>query len=147
MYLAIRNWNKYQHYQRRQPPWIKLYISLLDDDEIQALPVPTRLLWVDLLLLAARTANAIPDDREAIAKSLKLEPEACREGIDQLLKGRWIVGRKTTRRASKRASKNDPPETETEKDPPSPPAGGLALNAQTGCTHQRCRGQTRCQYE
>jgi len=31
--LRISNWEKFQHYQHRRPPWIKLYHDLLDDPE------------------------------------------------------------------------------------------------------------------
>ena len=31
MILRILNWEKFQHYKVRRPPWIKLHHSLLDD--------------------------------------------------------------------------------------------------------------------
>lgn len=38
MPACIKNWNKFQHYKNRRPPWIRLYRDLLDDPEFEALP-------------------------------------------------------------------------------------------------------------
>jgi hypothetical protein len=59
-YFRIRNWTTYQHYAKRNPPWIKLYTSLLDDYEFLSLPDATKLLAFFLLMLAAKTGNKMP---------------------------------------------------------------------------------------
>lgn len=120
-YLAVTKLSTYQHYKNRRPPWVKLYTTLLDvNHPLNKLPVPTRYLFDRMLLLAANYDNAIPNDSELIAKLLRMDPEQCREGIEQLLQGRWIVERRTKRRASKPASKDASEvlatETETEKE-------------------------------
>ena len=61
-YIEIINWKKYQHYKDRNPPWIKLYHSLLDDYEYGCLQNDSKLLLISLFLLAARTDNQIPND-------------------------------------------------------------------------------------
>jgi hypothetical protein len=108
-YIGVRNWVRFQHYNdERNIVWVKLYTSLLDDDDLHELPVETQLLWDRLLLLAARKRNAIRNDPEAILKATGLEtrisPEGCHEAIQALLKGRWLRETKTNRRASKPAS-------------------------------------------
>ena len=35
--MRIKNWKQFQHYTRRNPPWIRLYRTLLDDREWFAL--------------------------------------------------------------------------------------------------------------
>lgn len=127
-YLAITKFDKYQHYKNRRPPWVKLYTKMLDiNHPMNKLPVPTRYLFDRMLLLAANYDNAIPNDYELIARLLCMEPQECREGIDQLLQGRWISQRKTTRRASKAASNGDSdsfaPEAEAEKEKTRPSEG------------------------
>lgn len=118
-YLAITNWKRYQHYQGRRMIWLKFYVDLLEDEELLALPPLVQLLWDRLLLLAAQTSNAIPNDAEWIARRGRLPVEVCAEGVPQLLKGRWIQETKTRRRASKPASKPDSKglalDTESEK--------------------------------
>lgn len=103
-YLRVRNWERFQHYRDRRPPWVKFYVELLDDSEIRALPLPTRFLLCQLLLLAARHDNAIANDFEAIANDLRMKPEDVREGLAKLLTMRWLQETRTPRRASKPAS-------------------------------------------
>lgn len=114
-YLRVRNWHKFQHYTDRKPIWIKYYVELLDDKQMKRLPVTTRLLWDQLLLLAARHDNAILNDSEEIAKDSGIELEACREGLEVLLKGRWLSETETPRRASKAASSSARAEKEKRK--------------------------------
>ena len=37
MTIRIKNWEKFQHYRNRRPPWIRLYRDLLDDPDFEAL--------------------------------------------------------------------------------------------------------------
>jgi len=67
-YLKIRNWEKYQHYKDRNPPWIKLYHTLLDDYEYSCLQDDSKLLLFSLYLVASRCNNIIPMDIEWIKK-------------------------------------------------------------------------------
>lgn len=104
-YLRVANWNQYQHYRHRRPIWIKYYVDILHDPKLLELPIPTRLLWDQLLLMAAERANVIRNDPEMIANVTRIPLRDCAEGIEQLLKGRWIQETDSTRRASKPASK------------------------------------------
>ncbi|MHC4574378.1 MAG: hypothetical protein ACYS76_09650 [Planctomycetota bacterium] len=36
--MKIKNWEQFQHYKNRKPPWIRLYRDLLDDDDFADLP-------------------------------------------------------------------------------------------------------------
>jgi hypothetical protein len=108
-YLEVRNWERFQHYRDRKPIWIKFYVETLDDTELRRLPYATRLLWDQILLLAARFDNRIPNDPEEISYLTRIDLVSVQEGIAALLQGAWI--RET--RASKPASK---PLAETEQD-------------------------------
>lgn len=106
-YLRVCKFSELQHYaDRPDNPWIKYYVRLLDDEEMNALPVATRLLWDRLLLLAQRYANVIPNDSERLAGLTAIPVRDVHEGIQQLLEGRWLSHSKSPRRASKRASKD-----------------------------------------
>ena len=76
-YLSIKNWDKYQHYKDRNPPWIKLHHSLLDDYEFSCLQDASKLLLMILYMLASRTENKIPADPEWIRQKgmLKTKPD------------------------------------------------------------------------
>lgn len=61
-YLRIKNYEQYQHYKDRNPPWIKLYRSILNDYEFLQLSLPCRYAYVGCLILASETDNRIPRD-------------------------------------------------------------------------------------
>lgn len=104
-YLRVRNFSELQHYSDRPDnPWIKFYVRVLDDEELNALPIATRLLWTQLLLLAQRFANVIPSDPERLAGLTGIPTPNVREGVKQLVKGAWLTETDSPRRASKRAS-------------------------------------------
>ena len=71
-----------------------------------------------------------------------MPPDACREGLDDLLKGRWIKVKQTKRRASKRASKvaSDllAPDTETENRDKEPAVNGFG-NIESELEHSIAR--------
>lgn len=44
-WIIVRNWDRFQHYKNRQPPWIKNYTGLLQDpDYLQLTPAERALL-------------------------------------------------------------------------------------------------------
>ncbi len=131
-YLAVRNWQRFQHYRSRTPDWIKLHLELLHDEKLKALPIPTRLLFDQMLLLAGTFQNAVPNSPEVISTLTGIAPEACREGIDQLLQGRWLSEKQTRRSTSKPARTEKSREEEireetAEASPEEPKAPNLAL--------------------
>lgn len=79
-YIQIKNWEQFQHYKHRDPPWIKLYHSLLDDYEYGCLQDASKLLLMSLYMLASRTNNNIPADPDWIKQkgmllgNIDLEP-------------------------------------------------------------------------
>ena len=51
--IRVCNWRKFQHYAKRNPPWIKLHRQLLDDREWQELEDGPARLLVELWLLGS----------------------------------------------------------------------------------------------
>lgn len=60
-YISIRNWDKFQHYHDRRPPWIKLHQSLADDFAFHELPDHSKVQLVSLWILASKHENVMPD--------------------------------------------------------------------------------------
>ena len=54
-YLRVRNWERYQHYRDRNPPWIKLYRDLLTSRDWVAMNDASRVLVITSMLLASST--------------------------------------------------------------------------------------------
>jgi hypothetical protein len=57
-YVTIKNWRKYQHYKDRNPKWIKLYGSTLDDDAFEELDDLSKLHLLMLWMIASRKQGA-----------------------------------------------------------------------------------------
>jgi hypothetical protein len=101
-YLSVTNWAEYQHYRDRTPIWIKVHVETLHDEKLRTMPIPTRLLWDQMLLLAATFQNAVPNSPELIGELTAIPQEDCREGISILLKTRLLREKETRRSASKK---------------------------------------------
>lgn len=72
-FLSVKNFEKYQHYKHRNPPWIRLYGSLFQDPDFIRLPIKSRYLYVGLLPLCARYENRVPLDCNWIAHMLAMD--------------------------------------------------------------------------
>lgn len=59
-FLQVRNWDKYQHYKDRSPPWIKFYAELLDDLDFALMQDAIKWHVLGIWLLASRINNRIP---------------------------------------------------------------------------------------
>ena len=69
-YLRVPNWEDYQHYKDRSPPWIKLHNQLLEDFEFCVLPDASKAHLTAIWMLASRTNNKIPYDSGWIAQKI-----------------------------------------------------------------------------
>lgn len=61
-YLSFKKWDRFQHYKKRNPVWIKLYLDILDKPEFVRLDTYHKCALFTLLVLAGRTGNRIPLD-------------------------------------------------------------------------------------
>lgn len=69
-FFSVVNFDRFQHYRGRTPPWIKLYNNLLDDYAFARLPDAAKWHLVGIFLLASRYDNKIPADLDWLAKKL-----------------------------------------------------------------------------
>jgi hypothetical protein len=88
MTLAVKNWAEFQHYKNRNPPWIKLHKTLLDDPDYAALP-PEAAKYLPLVWLVASDSS---DGRlpaiNKLAFRLRITPDKCAVIIKTL--SAWI---------------------------------------------------------
>jgi hypothetical protein len=61
-HLKVKNWEKYQHYKNRNPPWIKLHVSTLNDRDFISLSLASKGLLMQLWILASENEGKIPYD-------------------------------------------------------------------------------------
>lgn len=59
-FFRVRNWEKFQHYSKRNPPWIRLHQSIMRSPEYQQLSDTCRSHLIGLFLLASQHDNKIP---------------------------------------------------------------------------------------
>jgi hypothetical protein len=74
--IAIRNWEKFQHYKDRDPPWIKFYRDILTAESWVLGTDSSRLVQVASMLLAARYQNATPLKFDLFRKVASLDISA-----------------------------------------------------------------------
>lgn len=58
-WIVIRNWNKFQHYRDRRPPWIKHYLELLADPNYLRLTLAQRGLLAGVWLMYAESRASV----------------------------------------------------------------------------------------
>ena len=95
-YLIPKNWDKYQHYKSRRPPWIKLYRDLLDDIKFHQLPDENKVVLIYLWLIASDDENGvIHNDSNALAFRLHRDSNLLALTINSLISGGWFIASNT----------------------------------------------------
>lgn len=69
-YLSVANWEQFQHYKDRTPPWIKLHREILDDYEFSCLQDASKAHLMLIWVLASQLENKIPNDPKWVKNKL-----------------------------------------------------------------------------
>jgi hypothetical protein len=69
-FVAVKNFERFQHYKDRNPPWIKLHSALLDDYDFGRLQDASKMHLMGIWVLASKCDNRVPADPEWIAKRI-----------------------------------------------------------------------------
>lgn len=121
-YLRVRNWERFQHYTNRRPPWIKYHVSILDDHTLLSLKPMTQLVYDRLLLRAALTDNNIEHDPDWLAQKFNLPARYIQDAIETLIDTGFLHVAGGKRSASKAiAKRKQKGVTETEAEPEAKP--------------------------
>ena len=120
--FSVKNFEKFQHYKDRNPPWIKLYNELLDDYEFGLLPDASKMHLIAIWLLASRSENKIPLDPTWVERRINATEKVdltllAERGfilLDQPLQGVEQVDSKPLAECLSRERERDRAETETE---------------------------------
>jgi hypothetical protein len=116
--FSVKNFDRFQHYKDRNPPWIKLYNELLDDYEFGRLQDASKMHLVAIWLLASRSDNKLPYDPEWIGKRINATEPV---NLDALAAAGFIISDQSLQSSEQDASAllakclpRDRGETETE---------------------------------
>jgi len=113
MAYRIKNWEKFQHYKTRRPPWIKLYRKILDDKDWYELKGESAKLLVMLWLLASENNGIIPSN-EHVAFRFRLPLPFLNKTISTL--SNWLEHDASTTLATHKQDDLLETEKETETD-------------------------------
>jgi len=69
-YLRVKNWEGFQHYKDRNPPWIKLHRALLDDYEFCSLNDESKAHLMLIWIQASQSDGRIPNDPKFLERKL-----------------------------------------------------------------------------
>ena len=96
MFLKPKNWEKFQHYRDRCPPWIKLHRDLLNDRAYMNLPLASKAIAPLLWLLASESKdgsfNAASDE---LAFRLRIASKDIESGLKPLIDNGFFVDAST----------------------------------------------------
>lgn len=116
MFLSVANWEKFQHYKDRNPPWIKLHRSLLTDYQFACLHDASKLHLMLLWIVASQQNGVIPDDPTYLKNLLNIDTKP---DLNELIEKGFLVRKQNASNAQAKRS----PETETETDKEKYPTG------------------------
>lgn len=90
--ISVRNWERFQHYKDRDPPWVKLYRDLLTSESWVLGTDLSRVVQVASTLLAPRYENQIPYRFELLKEviHLKCSEAAFKKAIDYLTETKFL---------------------------------------------------------
>ena len=86
-YFRVVNWKKFQHYSKRNPPWIKLYVSLLSSPDFYSLDDAQKWCIAAIWLLASKLNNKIPYDSRYVTSQTGVKSQI---DLDFYLSGGYI---------------------------------------------------------
>lgn len=85
MRYTVKNWQRFQHYSGRRPPWIKLYRDLLDDFEFMSLSLASKALAPLIWLLASESDDGSFDGEiDRLAFRLRIDSKTLATALKEL---------------------------------------------------------------
>ena len=120
MQLKPKNWDIFQHYKDRCPPWIKLHRDLLNNRDYICLPLASKALAPLLWLLASESKDGVFDaSTEELVFRLRMTESEVIDGVKPLIdKGFFVIasGVLAERKQVAIPEREREGETETEKE-------------------------------
>ena len=108
--MKIKNWNKFQHFKDRNPPWIKLYRDLLNDPDWHNLDGESAKTLVMIWLLASESKDGELPSNDKIAFRLRISESQLKQKLTKL--SGWLY--QDDINVISERYQDDAPETETE---------------------------------
>ena len=110
-HYRIKNWSKFQHYSKRNPPWIKLHVEILSSPDWVMLADASKLLAVVCMVIAAKENGVFPNNLDYIKRVAYLDR---RPNLTPLIDCGFIVETLAPASISKQKQATARPEKEKE---------------------------------
>ena len=120
LWITVPNWDRFQHYKDRDPPWIKLYTELNSRDEWLDLSDAEKGLLVTIWIEYARSKCRLRSARVP----LKVGQRSRRRQYERLVQAGWIEVSASTRAHARREERRE--------ETPKPPLGLRLLCPECG---------------
>jgi len=92
MKISIRNWDRFQHYQNRRPPWIKIHRELLDNRQWSECSPDASKLLVEMWLIASEDEHGVINkDIVDLAFRLRRDRAEMETALQELVAQRFIT--------------------------------------------------------
>jgi hypothetical protein len=88
--LKIKDWKEHQHYKHRNPPWIKLHRSLLDDMDWAKLTDSEAKMLVEVWLVSSSYDGFLPEIAQ-LSFRLRREEKDVEIFLNSLVKKGWLL--------------------------------------------------------
>lgn len=111
--MKIKNWEKFQHFKDRKPPWVKLYREILDDMDWHELDASAAKVLVMLWLIASEDDGNLPDIKK-LSFRLRMPENKISDCISKL--SQWLEQDDITMISTRYHDDSLETETETEKE-------------------------------
>lgn len=109
--MRIRNWEKFQHYKKRNPPWIKLHWEILASKDWVMLADDSKLLAIVCMLLASKNDGHVSDDPDYVRRVAYLNHEP---DFNALIECGFLIKEDSDASKCKQVQASACPETEAE---------------------------------
>ena len=84
MAMRVKNWAEFQHYRDRRPPWIKLYHTLLDNQDFFAL-TDRAARYLPLIWLVASETDGVMPSSDIVAFRLRISVDDINNIVAELM--------------------------------------------------------------
>ena len=116
MKLIPKNWNTFQHYRDRCPPWIKLHSEILNDKQFMCLPLASKAIAPLLWLLASESKDGQFDaSTDELSFRLRITNKEVEEGLKPLINNGFLIDASTMLAPCLQVARPER-ETETERE-------------------------------
>jgi hypothetical protein len=92
MKITPKNWRDFQHYKDRNPPWIRLHKTLLDNSDFHALtPMSSKVLVYVWLLASENVSGSVDANPARLAFRLRLPEKSVATSLNELYAAGFLL--------------------------------------------------------